>query len=167
MEKTNHPIPVVACGIIDEDDNILLIKRSKEPFKDYWGLIAGKVEFAETIEEACKRELKEEAGLDSRFKALKGVLSEVLVEEGKKLSHMLLFVCEAEPLSKTITASEEGEVQWFSLHILDSMKEVIIPSDYYMIKELILKDGIIGITNVTMVKKGNKYNIESLKELHA
>ena len=156
-----HPIPVVACGIIDDEDNILLMKRSKEPYKDFWCLPGGKIEFAETIEDACKRELKEETGLDIRFKALKGVISEVLAADGKQ-SHFILFCCEAEPLIKKVVASEEGEVEWFALQVLDAMKEAIIPSDYYMIKELILKDETIKATNILMLKTGNKYKIESM-----
>ncbi len=156
-----HPIPVVCCGIIDSEDNILLMKREKEPYKGYWCLPGGKIEFGETLEDACKRELKEEAKLDIKFKALKGVLSEVLVEENTS-SHFILFACEVEPLANNVTPSSEGEVKWFNLHILDSMKDVIIPSDYYMIKKLILKDEKISITNVRMVKKGNKYKIESI-----
>ncbi len=161
MQNPNRPIPVVACGIIDEEDNILLMKREREPYKGYWCLPGGKIEFAESIEDACKRELKEETGIEIKFKALKGVLSEVLVEENKQ-HHFILFACEVEPLSNKVVSSDEGVVKWFSLHILDSMKEVIIPSDHYMIKELILKGEIVGVTNFRMIKKGNKYKIESM-----
>lgn len=166
MTQKQYPIPVVACGIIDEEDNILLMKRSKEPYKDYWCLPGGKIEFGETIQQACIREIHEEAGIVIEFRALKGILSEVVVDERGQM-HVILFACEAHPLDKILTASDEGEVEWFSLHVLESMKDVIIPSDYYMIKEFILKDNPIQVTNVTMVKKGNKYNIESLKQLHA
>ena len=42
---------------------ILLIERGKNPFKNRWALPGGFVDMDETIEAACKRELKEEAGI--------------------------------------------------------------------------------------------------------
>jgi len=43
---------------------ILLIKRAKEPYKGFWTLPGGVVNFGETIEAAAKREVKEECGVD-------------------------------------------------------------------------------------------------------
>jgi 8-oxo-dGTP diphosphatase len=45
------------------DKRILLIKRHTVPFKGYWALPGGRVEAAETIEQAVVREVKEETGL--------------------------------------------------------------------------------------------------------
>jgi 8-oxo-dGTP diphosphatase len=42
---------------------LLLIRRGKEPFKNLWALPGGFVNMDETIEEACRRELEEETGL--------------------------------------------------------------------------------------------------------
>ncbi len=42
---------------------ILLIQRGNEPFKNMWALPGGFIEMDETLENACKRELAEETGL--------------------------------------------------------------------------------------------------------
>lgn len=42
---------------------VLLIQRGREPFKNKWALPGGFIEMNETLEVACKRELKEETGL--------------------------------------------------------------------------------------------------------
>ena len=47
------------------DKRILLIKRHTVPFKGYWALPGGRVEAAETIEQAVVREVKEETGLNT------------------------------------------------------------------------------------------------------
>ena len=62
MDKPRNPIPTIDI-ILSEHSNInkvLLIKRNKEPFKDYFSLPGGFVNEGETVEEAVRREAEEE-----------------------------------------------------------------------------------------------------------
>src|SRR5512141_2772207 len=52
-----------AAAIIIRNQNLLLIHR-RRPGRDYYTLPGGGVEFDESNEEACMREVKEETGLD-------------------------------------------------------------------------------------------------------
>ena len=45
--------------------NVLLIRRSKEPFKDCWALPGGYVNIEETIDNAVNRELEEETNISN------------------------------------------------------------------------------------------------------
>ncbi|OUO79540.1 hypothetical protein B5F53_06180 [Blautia sp. An249] len=58
-----YPIisPVVIVGVIDKD-KLLLTQYAHSDFKEH-GLISGYVEIGETLEEAVRREVKEEVGL--------------------------------------------------------------------------------------------------------
>jgi 8-oxo-dGTP diphosphatase len=55
---------IVRAIIQNEQGDILLVKRVKEPAKDRWILPGGKIEFHEKAEGAISREIKEELGLD-------------------------------------------------------------------------------------------------------
>lgn len=58
-------IRIGTASIIEDDDGrILLTKRNKEPLRGYWVLPGGGIKFGERIEDALKREIKEETGLN-------------------------------------------------------------------------------------------------------
>jgi 8-oxo-dGTP diphosphatase len=64
------------CVIRDETGNIVLIRRKNEPFKNGYALPGGFVEEGETVEEACRREVKEETNLELHDLRLVGVYSD-------------------------------------------------------------------------------------------
>jgi len=61
--KFNNPKGCVTAVII-RDGKLLLLKRNEEPFKGMWDLPGGYMEQNELPEEALKRELKEESGIE-------------------------------------------------------------------------------------------------------
>ena len=82
----SEPKPVfpsigAGCALI-EGDSILLIERGNEPAKGKWTVPGGMVEPGETLREACRREMKEETGLDVELGPLIGVYD--LIEKDSK-----------------------------------------------------------------------------------
>ena len=74
---SGYQIPSLTVdAIIKYEKGIILIKRDNEPFKGDWALPGGFVEYGEKVENAVKREAKEETGLDVAIKDLVGVYSE-------------------------------------------------------------------------------------------
>src|SRR5271170_4790544 len=68
--KHPHPALTVDCVVFGIDDaglNVLLIERGLEPFKGRWALPGGFVSVDETLDDAARRELGEEAGLNNIF----------------------------------------------------------------------------------------------------
>jgi len=63
---------IVVGSVVSEAGRILLCRRAIEPRRGFWTLPAGYMEMAETVEEAARREAREEAGADI---ALEGVLA--------------------------------------------------------------------------------------------
>ncbi|MBN2016318.1 NUDIX hydrolase [Candidatus Dojkabacteria bacterium] len=62
--------------ITNNKDEILCIKRGVEPFKGFWGLVGGYVEWDESVEACVKREVREEVGLVVKSLHLIGVYSD-------------------------------------------------------------------------------------------
>ena len=61
-----NPSAAVACFIRNEAGEILLVKRAKDPAKGTMDLPGGFVDRFESAEEAVRREVKEETGLEIR-----------------------------------------------------------------------------------------------------
>jgi 8-oxo-dGTP diphosphatase len=66
----------VDAVVTTEGSNIILIKRKNPPYKGYWALPGGFVEYGETVETAVIREVKEETGLIIKINGLVGVYSD-------------------------------------------------------------------------------------------
>ncbi len=62
MKEKQKP-RVTAAAIIERNGKILLALRNTEPFKGYWAIPGGHIDFGETAEQAVIREVKEETGL--------------------------------------------------------------------------------------------------------
>ena len=75
MGKYKLPSLTADIFIFDDDFNFILIKRKNEPYKNYWALPGGFVEYGETVEDAAIREAKEETSIDVKLKDLVGVYS--------------------------------------------------------------------------------------------
>jgi len=58
-----NPLPVAASVVLNAERKVLLIKRRNDPYKGEWCLPIGFAELDETIENAARRELKEETGI--------------------------------------------------------------------------------------------------------
>ncbi len=66
LQPTIHlSVDAVVFGYdADEGISVLLIKRALDPYKGWWALPGGLVKTNESLEQAVRRELKEESGID-------------------------------------------------------------------------------------------------------
>lgn len=75
MSKYKKPSLTVDI-LIQIGEGIVLIKRKNGPFKGKWAIPGGFVEYGEMVENAAKREAKEETGLEVQLIGLFGVYSD-------------------------------------------------------------------------------------------
>jgi len=101
--------------IHDRQGRVLMLKRRFEPNKGRWSLPGGLVEVGETLEEAARREVKEELGLEVAIDGLMQVADEVIRDdEGRVKYHFVLVDYLMRPLGDKITVNEESEAfAWF------------------------------------------------------
>lgn len=69
-------------GVIVDRGRAVLIRRGTEPLLGQWSIPGGTIEIGETIEEAVRRELREETGLDVRVLELIELFDRIYLENG-------------------------------------------------------------------------------------
>lgn len=70
--------PHTGVGVVVwRDDEVLLIKRGKAPFKGQWSIPGGTLEFGETLHDAALRELAEETSVTAKIAGLIDVYESV------------------------------------------------------------------------------------------
>lgn len=75
--------PVVGVGgVIVDRGRAVLIRRGTEPLLGQWSIPGGTIEIGETIEEAVRRELREETGLDVRVLELIELFDRIYLGNG-------------------------------------------------------------------------------------
>ncbi|MGC9166421.1 MAG: NUDIX domain-containing protein [Thermoplasmata archaeon] len=105
--KIPYILPAVAVdGILFKDNKVLLIKRKNEPFKGYYALPGGFVEYNETTENAITREMKEETNLDVKIKGLFGVYSDPRRDPRE---HVISIVYELDVENMNFKAGDDAE----------------------------------------------------------
>jgi len=70
------PALTVDCVIYDPQGRVLLIRRKNQPYRGAYALPGGFVDIGETVEAGCRREVREETGLDVDDLRLVGVYSD-------------------------------------------------------------------------------------------
>lgn len=67
--RPNLSVDAIIFTIIDQELQVLLIKRDNHPFKDYWSLVGGYVDLEQDqdIDATAKRKLKEKTGVDTPY----------------------------------------------------------------------------------------------------
>jgi 8-oxo-dGTP diphosphatase len=77
LNSLGMQVPLVAVdGLIPIDDELVLIRRKYYPFEGQLALPGGMVEYGEKVEDAIRREMKEETGLNVEISEMLGVYSE-------------------------------------------------------------------------------------------
>ncbi len=110
----------VGAIILNSKNEILLMKRRQEISEDrttsgMWSVPGGEVDFMEKIEDAIKREVKEEIGVDVEIIKHIGYTDQILKKSKIhwSLHHFLCKIKNGEP--KIIEPEKIEKIEWFSV----------------------------------------------------
>lgn len=114
-------VDAVIFNLLSDDLEVLLIRRGRpnEPFFDHWALVGGYVEKGERLEDALRREVREETGLDLRMP-----LDEIGIfdDPNRDPRGRVITIAYRTFVSRDRVAPQAGddakEVAWFSLRAL-------------------------------------------------
>jgi 8-oxo-dGTP diphosphatase len=116
-------VPGVGALII-QDGRILLVERGQEPLKGWWSLPGGAVETGERLEDALRREVREETGLEIEIVCLIEVFERIMLDESNRPEyHYILMDYLCRPIGGTLCAADDASnVAWFKESELTGLK---------------------------------------------
>ena len=123
-EKREYPDrPFVGVGVIVfRDQEVLLVKRNKDPNKGYWSIPGGRQMLGETLVKAAHRELFEETGVKVNPLLLVDVVDTIIPDaEGKiKYHYTLVDYMGQWQTGDSRPGDDVQETSWVSLNELNS-----------------------------------------------
>lgn len=134
MDK-QFPKVVVGCFILNDQDEILLVRSYKWPGK--WVVMGGHVEWGETIADAVVREAKEEVSLQVEFTKVIEVVEFVFDPGFHDKKHMIALQTECKVVGDTTPNIDNNEIQ---------------EAKYFSLDDAIKLDSILDVTKATIQK---------------
>jgi 8-oxo-dGTP diphosphatase len=108
-------VDCVVFGFDEGELKVLLIERGLEPFKGKWALPGGFVRLEETLDEAARRELEEEAGLKNVFLEQLYTFGEVDRDPRERVVSVAHFALVKLSAHATKAATDAADARWFPL----------------------------------------------------
>lgn len=122
-EYPEHPVVGVG-GVVVRNGRALIVKRAHEPRKGEWSLPGGLLELGESLQDAVRREIKEETMLDVAVGPILETFDRVHRDErGRIRYHFVIvdFVCWPES-GEAMPGSDADAVAWVSLKEIDDYR---------------------------------------------
>jgi len=113
--RTYPERPIVGVGaVVLDGSRVVLVKRANEPLKGEWSLPGGAVDVGETLEEAIRREVLEETGLEVEVGPIVDVLDRIRCDpDGRVKFHYVLIDFLCRPTGGELRgASDAEEATW-------------------------------------------------------
>jgi 8-oxo-dGTP diphosphatase len=124
VEREYPAHPIVGVGVVVwHDDRVLLVRRGKPPRLGHWSLPGGAQQLGETVAEAARREVKEEAGLDVALGDIVATIDLIERDAQDRIRYhytLIDFVAEA-PSAALRPGSDAADARWFSMAEIEAL----------------------------------------------
>lgn len=111
MSEQRNPLPTVDAVIQGPDGRIVLIFRKNEPRG--WALPGGFVDAGEELGAACRREAKEETGLEVELVAQLFTYSDPK-RDPRKHTISTVYACKVGSSEAPVAADDATDARWFA-----------------------------------------------------
>lgn len=113
------PVPAIGvAGIVfNNQKQVLLIQRNQPPAIGLWSIPGGKLEAGESLRDACRREIKEETGLDAEIQNIVAVVERRVEAFHYVIIDYLALLADQENITPT-AQSDVANAKWVSLDYL-------------------------------------------------
>lgn len=108
-------VDCVVFGLDEEDLKVLLIQRDLDPFAGKWALPGGFVQMDESLEEAARRELAEEAGVSNVFLEQLFTFGDVVRDPRGRVVTVTYYALVKLSDHKVVAATDARNAAWFAV----------------------------------------------------
>jgi ADP-ribose pyrophosphatase YjhB (NUDIX family) len=119
-DKSKH-WDVGVTGAVVHDGKVLFVQRNYDPGKGTWTLPGGFAEHTETLDEAVRRELREETGLEVSVQGVVGVRTRYTERHGAVL---VIFRCAIMSGSATADGHEISAAEFLDANQIRTLEPV-------------------------------------------
>jgi mutator protein MutT len=127
--------PMVGVGaVVVRGGDVLLERRGQPPAQGSWSLPGGLVDIGERLEDAVRREVREECGIEIEVGPLLGVFEPLVVDEdGRVRYHYVVLDYLARYVSgEVVIGDDAAELRWAPFDELESY--ALLPATREMIE---------------------------------
>lgn len=118
MPREYPEAPIVGVGaLILKGDQILLIQRGREPDRGRWSIPGGGVELGETLQEAARREVREECGLEVEIREIADIYDLIIPDDQGhiRFHYVLIHFIALYQVGEPRSGSDAAAIAWVSL----------------------------------------------------
>ncbi|MDP6639254.1 MAG: NUDIX hydrolase [SAR324 cluster bacterium] len=124
-ESREYPSrPICGVGIVVFDRHkVLLIRRGKPPRQGDWSIPGGKQKLGETLQEAARREVQEETGIEIGPLKLVDVVDSIFKDSQERIQYQYSLIdWMGEYQSGILNAADDAtDVKWFEVNALKTL----------------------------------------------
>ncbi|MDI1429309.1 MULTISPECIES: NUDIX hydrolase [Polyangium] len=114
-------VDCVVFGLDEEDLKVLLIRRGVDPFAGRWALPGGFVRLEETLDEAARRELREEAGIEKVYLEQLYTFGAVDRDPRERVVSVTYYALVKLSEHRVRAATDAREAAWFAIDDLPKL----------------------------------------------
>jgi mutator protein MutT len=128
----------VGAAIFNEDGKLLITLRGEKAKNERgkWEIPGGSVEFGEKFEDAIRREIKEELGVEIQVLALLGICDHIILEEHQ---HWVspTYICRiTKGIPRILEPTKCADIGWFTIAEAESLSlSIVTKYDVSLLKQ--------------------------------